>query len=168
MQHVGSVVIVHRLSCPEIFGIFLDSGSNLFLLHWSLSHQGTPNMSLKACSSKTKSFKLGPSGNLGPRDSILYQTASRLPVTNQDVLGSWMVDICQKGHSQTSAPQRRHTAPLRCCASRKLSGWDGGGDKMHCPTWGECAYQAPGHLRCSDLGRAQNVRPTEAVPLWST
>ena len=79
-----------------------------------------------------------------------------------------MVDICQEGHSQTSAPQRRHRAPLRCSESRKLSGWDGGGDKMHCPTWGECVYQAPGHLRCSDLGRAQNAGPTEAVPLWST
>ena len=36
---------------------------------------------------------------LGPRDGILYQTLSRLPVANQIFLGSWMVDICQESHS---------------------------------------------------------------------
>ena len=36
-------------------------------------------------------------GNLGPRDGILHQTVSRLPVTNQVFLGSWTVDIYQKG-----------------------------------------------------------------------
>ena len=67
-------------------------------------------------------------GKLIPRDSILHQTASRLPVANQVFLGSWMVDICQEGHSQRSAPQRRHTAHLRwhsCCTPRKPSSWDG-------------------------------------------
>ena len=33
---------------------------------------------------------------------------------------------------------------------------------------GECAHQAPGHLSCSDLGRAQNADPTKSTPLWST
>ena len=33
-------------------------------------------------------------GNLGPRDSILHQIVSRLPVANQVFLRSWMVDIC--------------------------------------------------------------------------
>jgi len=39
-----------------------------------------------------------------------------------------MVDICQEGHSQKSAPQKRHMAYLRWCtcrAPRKPSGWDG-------------------------------------------
>ena len=104
-------------------------------------------------------------GKLGP---IPYQTASRLAVTNQVFLGSWTVDIHQEGRSQRSAPQKRHTAHLRCsCVCRKLSGWDRGGDKMHC-TWEVCARQAPGRLSCSDLGRAQNAGPTESVPLWST
>ena len=70
-------------------------------------------------------------GNLSPRDSILHQTVSRLPVANQVFLGSWMVDICQEGCSQRSAPQRRHMAHLRQCfygAPRKPSGWDQGGD----------------------------------------
>ena len=75
-------------------------------------------------------------GKLGPRDGMPYQTASKLPVAHQVFLGSWMVDTCQEGHNQRSAPQRRHPAHLRwqsCCAPRKPSGWDGGGDKMHCP-----------------------------------
>ena len=49
-------------------------------------------------------------GNLGPRDGIIYQTASRLSVVNQEFLGFWMVDICQEGHSQRSASQKRHKA----------------------------------------------------------
>ena len=70
-------------------------------------------------------------GYLGPRDIILYQNESRVPVANQVFLGSWIVDICWEGHSQRSAPQRRYRAHLRrCshCAPRKLSGWDLGGD----------------------------------------
>ena len=47
-------------------------------------------------------------GNLSPRDGILYQTVSKLPVANRN-LGFWMVDICRQGRSQRSAPQRRHT-----------------------------------------------------------
>ena len=50
-------------------------------------------------------------GKVGPRDGILYQTASRLPVANQVFLGSWTV-ICQEGRSQRSAPQRRYAAHL--------------------------------------------------------
>ena len=75
-------------------------------------------------------------GNLGPRDSILYQAVSRLPVANQVFLGSRTVDICQEDCSQRSAPQRRHIEHLRWCfhcAPRKPSGWDWGGDKMHHP-----------------------------------
>ena len=49
-------------------------------------------------------------GNLCPRDGILHQIVSRLPVANQVFLGSWMVDICQEGCSLRSARQRRHTA----------------------------------------------------------
>ena len=73
-------------------------------------------------------------GKLGPRDGILYQTVSRLPVANQVFLGSWTVDIHQEGRSQRSAPQRRHTAHLRWrsrCTYRKLSSCDRGGDKIH-------------------------------------
>ena len=64
---------------------------------------------------------------LDPRDKILHQMVSRLPVANQVFLGSWTVDICQEGCSKRSAPQRRHTAYLRrhsCGTHRKPRGWD--------------------------------------------
>ena len=63
-------------------------------------------------------------GNLSPRDGILYQIVSRLPVANQVFLRSWMVDICQEGHSSRLALQRRHVTHLRqcsCSAPRKPS-----------------------------------------------
>ena len=92
------------------------------------------------------------------------------PSTSEVFLGSWMLTSTRRV-SQRSAPQRRHMAHLKQrshCAPRKLSSWDGGGDKTHRPTWGVCTRQAPGLLSCSDLGRAYNAGPTESVPLWST
>ena len=52
-------------------------------------------------------------GKLGPRDGILYQIVSRLPVANQGFLGFQTVDSHQEGCSQRSAPKRRHAAHLR-------------------------------------------------------
>ena len=75
-------------------------------------------------------------GKLSPRDSIPYQTVSRLPVANQVFLGFWMVDIHQEGCSQRSAPQRRHTAHLRQCSPGtpgKLSSQTGEVIKTHGP-----------------------------------
>ena len=75
-------------------------------------------------------------GYRGPRDGILHQTLSRLPVANHVFLGSWTVDVCQERHSLRSAPQRRHTVHLRqCSCGTPRSGQDQGSDKMHCPTW---------------------------------
>ena len=58
----------------------------------------------------------------------------------------------------------------RCtrCTPRKLSSWDGGGDKSQPSTGGDYVCQGAGHLNCSDLGRAQNIGPTKSAPLWST
>ena len=75
-------------------------------------------------------------GAIGALERHPLPTASRLPVANQDFLGFWTVDILQEGHSQGSAPQKRHTAHLRQAhplPPRKPSGWDRGGDKMHSP-----------------------------------
>ena len=46
-RRIGSVVVVHRLSCSAACGIFLDQGLNLCPLHWQvdsnpLHHQGSP------------------------------------------------------------------------------------------------------------------------------
>ena len=51
-------------------------------------------------------------GKLSPRDGILYQTASRLPVANQVFLGFWTVDIHHEGTSQgTAPPEETHSTP---------------------------------------------------------
>ena len=44
---MGSVIVVHRLGCSIVSGIFLDQELNLGLLHWQvnslpLSHKGSP------------------------------------------------------------------------------------------------------------------------------
>ena len=44
---MGSIVAAHELSCSVACGIFLNQGSNPYLLHWQadslpLSHQGSP------------------------------------------------------------------------------------------------------------------------------
>ena len=36
LQHMGSVVVTRRLSCPMAHGIFSDQGSNTCLLHWQV------------------------------------------------------------------------------------------------------------------------------------
>ena len=46
LEHVGSVVVAHGLSCPMACGIFPDQEWNLCLLHWQvdsqpLDHQGS-------------------------------------------------------------------------------------------------------------------------------
>ena len=82
-----------------------------------------------------------------------------------------MVDIRQEGRSQRSAPQKRHMAHLRrraCYTPRIPSARDRVCIKSQPSTGGDCTRQAPGHLSCSDLGRAQNAGPTKSAPLWST
>ena len=88
-------------------------------------------------SSRQATARVGRQGAISaPETGILHQTVSRLPVANQVFLESYEVDIYQEGHGLRSAPQRRHMAHLRwrsCCAPRKQSGWDWGGDTTHCP-----------------------------------
>ena len=88
-------------------------------------------------------------------------------MANQDFLGFWTFDIRQEGHSQRSAPQKRHTAHLRRpthCTPRKPSTWDREGDKLQPSTGGDDDMcQAPGRLSCWDLGQVQNAGPTNGV-----
>ena len=109
-------------------------------------------------------------GNCGPREASCSKLQADF-IANQDFLGFWIVDIRQEGRSQRSAPQKRHMAHLRWLTHftpRKPSGLDGGDDKSQLSTGGGCAHQAPGHLSCSDVGRAQNAGPTKSAPLQST
>ena len=48
LEHLGSFVVTHWLSCSEACGIFPDQGLNLCPLHWKadsypLHHQGSPH-----------------------------------------------------------------------------------------------------------------------------
>ena len=109
-------------------------------------------------------------GKLGPRDGIPYQTANRLPVSKQDILGFWMVDIRWEGHSQRSAPHKRHTRHTGDGHSQGHPGIQTAGTAEvircnHCLRG--VSSQAHGHLSFSDWGRAQNAGPTESAPLWS-
>ena len=112
----------------------------------------------------------GAAAVLAPKTCILHQTVSRLPVANQVFLGSWTVDICQEDHSPRSTSQRRHMAHLRLVLSwHTQETWLGPGRWIRrMAHLGQCAHKAPGHLSYSDLGSAQNARPTESVPLRST
>ena len=51
-----------------------------------------------------------------------------------------------------------------CCTPRKQSGRDGEAISHSARR----ARQTPGHLNCSDLGRAQNTGPTKSAPLRTT
>ena len=89
---------------------------------------------------------------------------SRLPVTDQVFLGFWMVDIHQEGHSQRSAPQRRHMAHLRQCSHcepRKLSSWDQGGDNMYHPA-GRVRLPNPWSPQLLKSGKGTKHRPNRA------
>ena len=106
-------------------------------------------------------------GNQGPREGSSTKLQAGF-IANQDFLGFWMVHICREGHSQKSAPQKRHMAHLRRranCTSRKPSGWDRGGDKTHSPPGGDCTLQAPGHLNCLDLGRGHKMQDQPSLRL---
>ena len=78
-----------------------------------------------------------------PEDKELQQSWPHRPASSPKLwagsqlltTSSW--DICQEGHSSRSTPQRRRTAHLR-----------------------QCVHRAPGHLRYSDLGSAQNAQPS--------
>ena len=112
---------------------------------------------------------IAKSGNRGPREASFTKLQAGFLV-NQGFLGFWTAGIRQEGRSLRSVSQKRHTAHLerraRCTPRKGALGR--GGDKTWSPTGGDCARQAPGHLSCSDLGRAQNAGPTEPAPLWST
>ena len=57
-------------------------------------------------------------GKLGPRDSIPYQTAKRLPVSNKEFLRFSEGNIHREGRSQRSATQKSHTAHRRWACPR--------------------------------------------------
>ena len=99
-------------------------------------------------------------GQTHPRDSIPYQAANRLPVSNQRLPETGWLTSAGMVTARNQLP-RRHTWP-----ARGNWGWARGGDKAH-RTRGEGARQAPAAW-AARKGKAQNAGPTEAAPLWRT
>ena len=52
----------------------------------------TPETEMQAGNSQSRKVR----GNLGPREGILHQTVSRLPVANQVFLGSWTLTSARR------------------------------------------------------------------------
>ena len=119
-------VLTHSLVCSQ------NKGLREYQRRHSWLHtcpSPPPEAERQACNSQTQKVRAPPI--LTPGTGTLYQTVSRLPVASHFFLGSWTVDICQKGCSLRSAPQRRHRAHLRQCfhgTPSKPSSWDRGGD----------------------------------------
>ena len=95
-------------------------------------------------------------GNRGPRESssTKMQTGS---VANQEFLRFWMVESLGGSQPGIRSPEETHGTPKKAhpLYTQKTERLGlGGGDKTYCPPGGDCAHQAPGHLSCSDLGRA--------------
>ena len=87
-------------------------------------------------------------GNRSPREAL----SAKLPagfIANRDFWGFWTVVILLRRRAS--------------CTPRKLSGRDG--EEISC---NDRTCQMPGHLSCSDLGRAQNTGPTEPALLRTT
>ena len=72
-----------------------------------------PNQRQRGRHATARTRRQGAAAISTPETGILHQTVSRLPVASHVFLGSWTVDIHQKGCSLRSAPQKRHTAHLR-------------------------------------------------------
>ena len=90
------------------------------ICHWRQAGGGQPEPEGDNCGSREAS-------------STKLKTGA---VANDEFLGFWTVDIHWEGHSQRSAPQKRHKTQLRWerrLPPRTPSGWDWGGDKTHSP-----------------------------------
>ena len=105
-------------------------------------------------------------GNRSPREALSTKLQAGF-IANQDFLGFWTVDICQRVAARDQLPRKDTPEKARLLYNRKLSGWDGGGDKSQPSTGGDYPRQGTGHLSCSDMGRAQNAGPNKSAPLWS-
>ena len=109
-------------------------------------------------------------GNLGPRDDILHQTVSGLPVANQVFLESGCLTSARRVavRDQLNRGDTWHTWDGTLSVHPENRG-TGTREVIRCITHlGTCTCRAPGHLSCSDLGRAKSSDPTKSVPLWST
>ena len=105
-----------------------------------------------------------------PERHPLPNCKQALLLTKSSWHSGWFTSAGRVAARDQLARRETHGTPEKHarCTPRKPGYWDQGGDKTHHPPGGDCARQAPGHLSCSDLGRAKNTGPTESTPLEST
>ena len=107
----------------------------------------------------------GKGGKLGPREGIPYQTANRLPISNQrlpEILDGWHLP----GESQLEiAPQKRHKGALD---QTHLGTEAGTGEGRSRAAPGESVLIKLLAAWAALMGKAQNPGPTESASLWST
>ena len=124
---------------------------------WLCIDPSPPEAERQACDSQSQ--KARSCCTLRPRDGMFHQTVSRLPVANHIFLGSWMADACQACCSLISSPEKTHCTPEPAVVVHPDNQAVGLGKWIRCTAHlGQCAHQAPGHLSCSDLGRAQKAQ----------
>ena len=82
--------------------------------------------------------------NYSPREASFTKLQAGF-VANYDFLGFWMVKGAPVVHPENQVA--------------------GTGEEI---SYSDHAHQTPGHLSCSDLGRAQKVGPTKSAPLRTT
>ena len=105
-------------------------------------------------------------GNRGPREASFTKLQAGF-IANQDSSGFCTVDICREGRSHRSAPQERHTARHTREGAPVVHPENRAAGTGEVISRSDHACQAPGHLSCSDRGRAQNTGPFKSTSLWS-
>ena len=80
------------------------------------------------------------------------------------------IDVHQEGRSQRSAPRGGTQHSWVGILVAHPGNWAAKTREVirYTTHFEECICQAPGHLSCLALGKAQNADPTKCVPLWST
>ena len=148
---------MQSLACSQNKGLSESQRRAIGCIQAPIPHQRQRGKCVTA-----RARRQGPAQILVPETFILHQNVSRLPVANHILLGSWATDTCRRVAAWDQLPRGDtwHSWETK---------WPGLGWWLrHMAHLGQCTCHTPGCLNCSDLGRAQNVCPTESVPLRST
>ena len=103
-----------------------------------------------------------------PEIGILHQTVTGSQLLGlPGILNDWHLPGGSK--PEICSPEETHSTPETVLSRHtwETEWWGPGRWLRHMAHLGQCAWQAPDHLSCSNLGRGQNACPTEFVPLWN-
>ena len=102
LEHAGSVVVVHGLSCSSAHGIITDQGSNPSPLHWQvdsypLPYQGSPQFSsvTQSCPTLVTPWTAAQQASLSTTDS-------------QSLLKLMSIESVMPSNHLTSIPMMHH------------------------------------------------------------